>query len=100
MTKMKKIIALLLVICLTVAIGAVSVSAATVDENAAVAADYNGVKVHVYSESGAPNIYYWNSLPTNIETTYPGPVMAAEGNNYYTYTFNNVTKINMMFVTN
>ena len=50
MTKMKKIIALLLVICLTVAIGAVSVSAATVDENAAVAADYNGVKVHVYSE--------------------------------------------------
>ncbi|MEE1060342.1 MAG: alpha-amylase family glycosyl hydrolase [Ruminococcus sp.] len=100
MTKMKKIIALLLVICLTVAIGAVSVSAATVDENAAVQADYNGVKVHVYSESGAPNIYYWNSLPQNIETTYPGPVMAAEGDNYYTYTFNNVTKINMMFVTN
>ena len=100
MTKMKKIIALLLVICLTVAIGAVSVSAATVDEDTAVQANYNGVKVHVYSESGAPNIYYWNSLPQNLETDYPGPKMTAEGNNYYTYTFDNVTKINMMFVTN
>ena len=100
MTKMKKLIALLLVVCLTVAIGIVSVSAATVDDTAAVEADYSGIKVHYYSESGTPNIYYWNSLPQNIETTYPGPKMTAEGNNYYTYTFSNVTKINMMFVTN
>lgn len=26
--------------------------------------------------------------------------MTSEGNNYYKYTFNDVTKINMMFVTN
>ncbi len=100
MTKVKKLIALMLVVCIAATVGIVSVSAATVDDNEAVQADYNGIKVHVYSEDGAPNIYYWNSLPQNISTNYPGPKMTSEGNQSYTYTFNNVTKINMMFVTN
>ena len=100
MTKVKKLIALMLVVCIAATVGIVSVSAATVDEDESVQADYNGIKVHVYSEDGAPNIYYWNSLPQNISTDYPGPKMTAEGDNSYGYTFSNVTKINMMFVTN
>ena len=60
MTKVKKLIALMLVVCIAATVGIVSVSAATVDEDESVQADYNGIKVHVYSEDGAPNIYYWN----------------------------------------
>lgn len=100
MTKVKKLIALMLVVCIAATVGIVSASAATVDDNESVQADFDGIKVHVYSEDGAPNIYYWNSLPQNISTDYPGPTMTAEGNNSYGYTFSNVTKINMMFVTN
>ena len=100
MTKVKKLIALMLVVCIAATVGIVSVSAATVDDAESVQAKYDGIKVHVYSEDGAPNIYYWNSLPQNIATDYPGPKMTAEGNNSYGYTFDNVTKINMMFVTN
>lgn len=100
MTKVKKLIALMLVVCIAATVGIVSVSAATVDDAESVQAKYDGIKVHVYSEDGAPNIYYWNSLPQNIATDYPGPKMTAEGDNSYGYTFDNVTKINMMFVTN
>lgn len=100
MTKVKKLIALMLVVCIAATVGIVSVSAATVDDAESVQAKYDGIKVHVYSEDGAPNIYYWNSLPQNIATDYPGPKMTSEGNNSYGYTFDNVTKINMMFVTN
>ena len=99
MTKVKKLIALMLVVCIAATVGIVSVSAATVDDAESVQAKYDGIKVHVYSEDGAPNIYYWNSLPQNIATDYPGPKMTAEGDNSYCYTFDNVTKINMMFVT-
>ena len=99
MTKIKKILALVLSICILSTVGIVSVGAATADEEDAVAAN-GGITVHYYSENGAPNIYYWNSLPQNISTTYPGPKMTSEGENYYRHTFNNVTKINMMFVTN
>ena len=59
-----------------------------------------GITVHYYCESGTPTIYYWNSLPTNMETSYPGKAMTAEANNFYKYTFPNVTKINMLFVVN
>lgn len=99
MTKIKKIIALILSVCVVCTIGVFSVSAAVVDEDNAKAAS-GGIKVHYYCEDGVPSIYYWNSLPQNISTDYPGPKMTAEGNNYYGYTFNDVTKINMMFVTN
>ena len=99
MTQFKKILALVLAVCVLCAAGVVSVSAAVADEEGeAVAA--GGITIHYYSENGAPNIYYWNSLPTNISTNYPGPKMTAEGNNYYMYTFSDKTKINFMFITN
>lgn len=99
MTKIKKIVALVLCVCVVLAVGIFSASAATTDDGNDTAAS-SGIKVHYYCEDGVPSIYYWNSLPQNISTDYPGPKMTAEGNNYYGYTFNDVTKINMMFVTN
>ena len=100
MTKIKKILALILTICVVCTVGILSTSAATVDNDSDTAAIQNRIQIHYYSENGAPSIYYWNSLPTNISTNYPGPKMTSEGSNYYGYTFNDVTKINLMFVNN
>ncbi len=97
MFKVKKLLALLLAACIVLTGGAVAVSAAEDDSDEVGA---GGITVHCYSEAGAPNIYYWNSLPQNITTSYPGPKMTAEGDNFYKYTFNNVTKINMLFIIN
>lgn len=99
MAHAKKILALLLAVCVLATVGVVSVTAASAD-NADEPVSAGGITVHVYSEEGAPNIYYWNSLPQNITTSYPGPKMTSEGNNFYKYTFANVTKINFMMVTN
>jgi glycosidase len=100
MTKLKKMLALVLAVCIIGTVGILSVSAASADDEDSVAADSSGITVHYYCEEGTPSIYYWNSLPQNISTTYPGVKMKSEGNNYYTYTFDNVTKINMLFVVN
>ena len=97
MRKMKRLLAVILTLAVLLSIAIVSASAATVDS--AKSGNSTGITIHYYSESGVPNIYYWNSLPSNIETTYPGPAMTAEGNNWYKYTFSDKTKINLMFVT-
>lgn len=99
MAKFKKILALILAVCVVCTVAVMSTSAATVDNDSNTSAS-SSIKVHYYCEDGAPTIYYWNSLPQNISTDYPGKAMTKEGNNYYGYTFNNVTKINMLFVTN
>ncbi len=99
MAHFKKVLALIMVICVVCTVGVASVSAADVSDDSNTSAS-SGVTVHYYCESGTPTIYYWNSLPTNIETTYPGKTMTKESGNYYKYTFSNVTKINMMFVVN
>jgi len=99
MAKFKKILALILAVCVVCTVAVMSTSAATVDNDSNTSAS-SSIKVHYYCENGAPTIYYWNSLPQNISTDYPGKAMTNEGGNYYGYTFNNVTKINMLFVTN
>jgi glycosidase len=99
MAKLKKILALILAVCVVCTVAVMSTSAATVDNDSNTSAS-SSIKVHYYCENGAPTIYYWNSLPQNISTDYPGKAMTNEGGNYYGYTFNNVTKINMLFVTN
>ena len=58
------------------------------------------VIIHYYSETKNPYVYYWNSLPVNIVTDYPGVAMTADsqqGDNWYSYTFDGCTKINMLF---
>ena len=90
---------MILTVCVVCSVGIVSVSAANTETDSNVSAS-SGITVHYYCEEGTPSVYYWNSLPQNISTSYPGPTMTSEGDNYYKYTFNNVTKINMVFVTN
>ena len=101
MSKFKKILALVLALCVICTVGIISVSSAEVDkETDSEISATTGITVHYYCENGTPKIYYWNSLPTNKETSYPGPSMISEGNNYYKYTFSDVTKINFLFITN
>lgn len=99
MAHFKKILAAVLVVCILCTVGIVAFSAAEVDEEDAAAAS-TGITVHYYCENGTPTIYYWNSLPQNISTDYPGKTMTSEGGNYYKYTFSNVSKINMLFIVN
>ena len=92
---MKRFLAIVMVIALVLSVAVVSASAAQSDADSSGAA---GITVHYYTEKGTPNIYYWNALPSDISTTYPGPAMTSEGNNFYRYSFSNVTKINFLFV--
>ena len=82
---------------LTLAMSAlvVSASAAQTDKDSTGA---TGITVHYYTEKGTPSVYYWNALPNNISTEYPGVKMTSEGNNYYRYTFSSVSKINLQFI--
>ena len=99
MAKIKKILALILTVCVVCSVAIISAGAAAAEVDSNTSAS-SGITVHYYCEEGTPSVYYWNSLPQNISTDYPGPKMTAEGDNYYKYTFDNVTKINMVFVTN
>ncbi|NLK96383.1 MAG: starch-binding protein [Clostridiales bacterium] len=58
----------------------------------------NSIKIHYKSTKWKnPNIYYWNSLPENIEVSWPGKQMTAEDNDWYVYEFKNKDKINFLF---
>ncbi len=102
MAHLKKGLAIVLAVCMLIAVGVVAASAVNVSEGeqAAEPVGDGGITVHYYCEQGTPTIYYWNSLPTNMVTNYPGPAMTSEGNGKYRYSFSNVTKINMLFVVN
>ena len=103
MAQFKKILAIILAVCVIFTVGIVAASAVDVTEDEEVAAPVGagGITVHYYCENGTPSIYWWNSLPQNITmAAYPGKAMTAEGDNYYKYTFSNVTKINMLFIVN
>ena len=98
MNRLKSIVAAVLCLALCFGFGIISASAAEVEEVAETAA--GGITVHYYYEGGTPYIYYWNTLPTNMETSYPGVKMttdSASGKNWYKYTFSNLTKVNLMF---
>ena len=95
MGKKRKII-ISLVLCAILIFGSVvAVTAGTLlnNNNASGAS----IKVHYYCAEGQPNIYYWNSLPKNISTEWPGVKMNSEKDNWYVYEFNDKTKINMIF---
>ena len=117
MKKFSRILALLL--CLAMMLSVVVISAQAADTDVAdVAADADvaddgadvdaaqtgadQIIIHVDSPNKTPYIYYWNALPTNKETAYPGVKMSSDaiasqhGGNWYTYTFSNTTKINFL----
>ncbi len=106
MRKFTKAVSCLLMLCVVLSAAYLVDTDATLSASAAVAeyeaAAATGIVVHYKDESGnTPTIYYWNSLPTNLETDYPGESMTADssqGSNWYTYTFTNITKVNMLFI--
>lgn len=105
MKVLKKTIAVILAVMLVVTVGIVCVSAASTNEQESQNDTATGITVHYKATgTGTPTIYYWNSLPQNItEPTYPGKAMTAdanEGEQWFTYSFADVTKINMLFIEN
>lgn len=100
MVRIKRLLSFLLIILVLCSVAVFTANAAEVQEEEAEAS--TGITVHYYTESAqAPTIYYWNSLPQNIETAYPGKTMTRESQaNWYTYKFDNVSKINLMFIDN
>ncbi|MEE3333222.1 MAG: alpha-amylase family glycosyl hydrolase [Ruminococcus sp.] len=97
-----KIISALLSFVLIISVCFVSAQAAD-SKKKKTSAESGGITIHYKSEESNPFIYYWNSLPQNIEVAYPGAPMNTDketGDGWYTYTFPNVTKINLMFTNN
>lgn len=48
------------------------------------------------SEMKDAKIYYWNVLPTDMETDWPGETMSEKAK-YYTYSFTATSKVNFLF---
>lgn len=102
----KKIVccALLVGLMATGSIAAANIN--TIDANAAEVTEEqsaaNGITIHYKDSAGnAPKIYYWNSLPDNLEVDYPGKDMnldSSQGTNWYTISFPNIEKINLQFI--
>ena len=44
----------------------------------------NGIIIHYKDEYENPKIYYWNSLPKNLEVDWPGKKMKSEDNGWFT----------------
>ncbi len=101
MKKLTRIAALLLALIVAVGVGIVGISAAEKETaEVSAASDKAGITVYYKCEGKTPYIYYWNALPKNLETAYPGVKMskaADQGENWYKYTFKDSTKINLLF---
>ena len=66
-------------------------------QDLAAAADAS-ITIHYYAANGeVPSVYYWNALPQDQETVWPGQPMTMESENWYQYTFANADKINLLF---
>lgn len=94
MKMIKKLVALVMTFAITASISVLSTAPASAAEEKQ---EELGITIH-YESTTQPYVYYWNSLPKNIETKYPGEKMTAETDkNWYTFTFKNVNKINLLF---
>ncbi|MBQ6626035.1 MAG: starch-binding protein, partial [Ruminococcus sp.] len=98
MNTIKRITALLLVILLIASVGVISAFAA---QNDTAETSATGITIHFKSESKVPYVYYWNALPNDLSTSYPGVKMTKEtamaNGNWYTYKFPTASKINLLF---
>lgn len=62
------------------------------------AAEDASITIHYYSSNGeVPSIYFWNALPEDKETVWPGQPMTMETENWYQYSFSGTDKINFLF---
>ena len=98
MNTIKKIAAVVLALMMIVSIAVIS---ATATETEIADTSAGGITIHVKSENTVPYVYYWNALPSDISTSYPGVKMTKEadmeGGNWYTYVFPDSEKINLLF---
>ncbi len=99
MNTIKKVLAVVLAIMMIASVAVISATAVQADVAQTSAA---GLTIYYESTNGkVPYIYYWNALPTDQSTAYPGAKMvkdsSAEGGNWYKYSFPSATKINFMF---
>ena len=69
----------------------------SVDTDASQVAAEEGITVHFVSDWDKANVYYWNAMPDDMETSWPGENMSKDDDGYYTYTFQGVSKINLLF---
>ncbi|AXT63439.1 T9SS C-terminal target domain-containing protein [Aquimarina sp. AD10] len=60
----------------------------------------NTMTVHYKGTLDNPSVYYWNTTPLAISTSWPGQSMTAVGNGWYTYTLSGVTCSNIIFSAN
>ena len=99
MNTFKRIAAIMLAVMMLVSVAVISATATSTDV-AETSAD-TGITIHYESTDGVPYVYYWNAKPQDLETSYPGVKMTKDssltGGNWYTYTFSNVEKINLLF---
>ena len=57
----------------------------------------DGITVHFMSDWENASIYYWNAMPNDMTTSWPGDKMTKDENGDYTYTFEGASKINLLF---
>ena len=69
----------------------------SVKKNEKQVAANTGITIHYAGGIEAKTIYYWNALPKDIETDWPGEEVKKDEDGYYTYQFSDVTKINFLF---
>ena len=93
MKKNKKKLILGLFLCAVLLVGTVVVSTAAYLTNSSTTSN---IVIHYKGSLDNPNIYYWNSLPDNISTDWPGQAMSSEGSGWYGYTFTGKNKINFL----
>ena len=67
-------------------------------EDAGNVATTSKITVHCFSQQETPKVYYWNALPVDQQIAWPGVEMQAEGNHWYSYTFDETAKINVLFL--
>ncbi len=53
--------------------------------------------VHYPSEWENVNLYAWNSLPVDVDFTWPGTPLQKDADGYYSYTFTSSSKVNFLF---
>lgn len=58
------------------------------------------ITLHFSANWDYANIYYWNALPEDLEVDWPGENVKLDEDGYYSYTFSNVSKINVLFNSN
>lgn len=55
------------------------------------------ITIHYPSEWENVNLYAWNSLPVDVDFTWPGTLLQRDADGYYTYTFSGSSKVNFLF---